>query len=133
MLTGSCLCGRVAYEADAEIDGVIHCHCETCRKAHGAAFSSLAAVPQERFRWIRGDGVRKSFESSPGKLRHFCSECGSQIAAERAGRPTVMLRLGCLDTPIEAGRQWHIWRSDGATWYDPAVALPELPEGFPPT
>lgn len=133
MLTGSCLCGRVAYEADAAIDGVIHCHCETCRKAHGAAFSSLAAVPRERFRWTRGDAVRKSFESSPGKLRHFCSECGSQIAAERAGRPTVMLRLGCLDTPIEAGRQWHIWRSDGATWYDLAAALPELPEGFPPT
>lgn len=133
MLTGSCLCGRVAYEADAAIDGVIHCHCETCRKAHGAAFSSLAAVPRERFRWTRGDAVRKSFESSPGKLRHFCSECGSQIAAERAGRPTVMLRLGCLDTPIEAARQWHIWRSDGATWYDLAAALPELPEGFPPT
>ena len=133
MLTGSCLCGRVAYEADAAIDGVIHCHCETCRKAHGAAFSSLAAVPRERFRWTRGDAVRKSFESSPGKLRHFCSECGSQIAAERAGRPTVMLRLGCLDAPIEAGRQWHIWRSDGATWYDLAAALPELPEGFPPT
>ena len=85
MLTGSCLCGRVAYEADAEIEGVIHCHCETCRKAHGAAFSSLAAVPRDRFRWIRGDAARKSFESSPGKLRHFCSECGSQIAAERAG------------------------------------------------
>ena len=77
MLTGSCLCGRVAYEADAEIEGVIHCHCETCRKAHGAAFSSLAAVPRDRFRWIRGDAARKSFESSPGKLRHFCSECGS--------------------------------------------------------
>ncbi|MGH6998706.1 MAG: GFA family protein, partial [Phenylobacterium sp.] len=90
-------------------------------------------VPRERFRWVRGDAVRRSFESSPGKLRHFCSECGSQIAAERTGRPTIMLRLGCLDTPIEAGRQWHIWRSDGATWYDPATALPELPEGFPPS
>jgi hypothetical protein len=132
MLTGSCLCGRLAYEADAEIDGVIHCHCETCRKAHGAAFSSLAAVPRERFRWVRGEEVRRSFESSPGKLRHFCSECGSQLVAERTGGPSVMLRLGGLDTPIEAGRQWHIWRSDGASWYDPGAAHPEFPEGFPP-
>ena len=130
MLTGSCLCGRLAYEADAEIDGVIHCHCETCRKAHGAAFSSLAAVPRERFRWISGEEVRKSFESSPGKLRHFCSECGSQLVAERTGAPNIMLRLGGLDTPIQAERQWHIWRSDGASWYDPSVVLPELPEGF---
>lgn len=132
MLTGSCLCGRLAYEADAEIDGVIHCHCETCRKAHGAAFSSIAAVPRERFRWIRGEEIRKSFESSPGKLRHFCSECGSQLVAERPGSPTVMLRLGGLDTPVQTERQWHIWRSDGATWYDPGAALPEFPEGFPP-
>jgi hypothetical protein len=132
VLTGSCLCGRLAYEVDAEIDGVIHCHCETCRKAHGAAFSSLAAAPRERFRWIRGEDVRKSFESSPGKHRHFCSECGSQLVAERDGAPAVMLRLGGLDTPIHVERQWHIWRSDGASWYDPSVALPELPEGFPP-
>lgn len=131
MLTGSCLCGRVAYEADAEIDGVIHCHCETCRKAHGSAFSSLAGIPRDRFRWVRGEEVLKSFESSPGKVRRFCSECGSQITAERAGKETVMLRLGCLDTPIEAGRQWHIWRSDGARWYDPAAEAPEFPEGFP--
>lgn len=131
MLTGSCLCGRVAYEADAEIDGVIHCHCETCRKAHGSAFSSLAGVPRDRFRWVRGEELLKAFESSPGKVRRFCGECGSQITAERAGKDTIMLRLGCLDTGIEAGHQWHIWRSDGASWYDPAVAAPEFPEGFP--
>ena len=43
-----------------------------------------------------------------------------------------MLRLGCLDSPVTVDRQWHIWRSDGASWYDPSVAHPELAEGFPP-
>ena len=52
MLTGSCLCGAVAYEADAPVERIVHCHCQTCRKTHGTAFSSVTAVPREKFRWI---------------------------------------------------------------------------------
>jgi hypothetical protein len=26
----------------------------------------------------------------------------------------------------------HIWRSDGASWYDPNELLPEFPEAPPP-
>lgn len=131
MLVGSCLCGRVAYEVDAEVEGVAHCHCETCRKAHGSAFASIASVPRDRFRWTRGEDALGAFESSPGKIRRFCSACGSQLVAERTGQPNVMLRMGSLDTPVTADRQWHIWRSDGASWYDPDKAWPQLPEGFP--
>lgn len=131
MLAGSCLCGAVAYEVDAEPGPIIHCHCETCRKAHGSAFSSLAAVPRAAFRWTRGERSLSAFESSPGKLRRFCTVCGSQIVAERTGQPTVMLRLGCLDTPITDRPKAHIWRSDAASWYDPKDQLPELAEGAP--
>ena len=129
MLDGSCLCGAVAYEVDAEPGPIIHCHCETCRKAHGSAFSSLMGVPRAAFRWTRGEEGLSAFESSPGKVRRFCAACGSQLVAERAGQPNVMLRLGCLDTPITDRPKAHIWRSDAASWYDPKEVLPELPEG----
>ena len=130
MLEGSCLCGAVAYEADAQAGGIIHCHCQTCRKAHGSAFSSIAAVPREAFRWTRGDDRLTVYESSPGKFRYFCRICGSQIVAERKSSDQVMLRLGCLDTPLRADRQWHIWRSDASSWYEPDAHWPELPEGL---
>jgi hypothetical protein len=130
MLTGSCLCGAVAYEADAALGPIVHCHCETCRKAHGAAFSSLASVPRAAFRWTKGEALVVEFESSPGKLRKFCSKCGSQLTAVRTGADVVMLRLGCLDTPVAGHTLAHIWRSDGANWYDPRVQTPELLEGF---
>jgi hypothetical protein len=129
MLTGSCLCGAVAYEVDGELGPIVHCHCETCRKAHGSAFSSVSSVPREKFRWVRGEDVLGGFESSPGKTRHFCTRCGSQVIAERAGQPNVLLRLGCLDTRVSDAPKMHIWRSDGASWYDPKLQLPELPEG----
>lgn len=132
MLTGSCLCGSVAYEVDAQPGPIVHCHCRTCRKTHGSAFSSVTNVPRDRFRFIRGEDLLNAYESSPGKFRRFCSRCGSHIVAERTGQPTVLLRLGCLDTPIEDEPRVHIWRSDAASWYDPKLQLPELPESPPP-
>lgn len=130
MLTGSCLCGGVAYEADAELGRIAHCHCPTCRKTHGAAFSSVTAVPREKFRWVRGAELLGSFESSPGKFRRFCTRCGSHVMAERTAQPTVLLRLGCLDTAVGERPQVHIWRSLGASWYDPKKQVDEMPEGL---
>ena len=130
MLTGHCLCGRVRYEADAEPGPIIHCHCETCRRTHASAFSSIIAVPRERFRWVAGEQLLSSFESSPGKFRRFCSLCGSHLFAERAGHRHVLLRLGCLDTPINPKVLGHIWRSDAASWYDPKEQVSEFAEGY---
>ncbi|MGE0723765.1 MAG: GFA family protein [Alphaproteobacteria bacterium] len=129
MLSGSCLCGGVAYAVDASAGPIVHCHCATCRKAHGSAFSSVSPVPRDRFRWVRGETLLRAFESSPGKHRWFCTRCGAQMIAERAGQPTILLRLGCLDTPIQDRPVRHIWRGDSASWYDPKDALPEVAEG----
>jgi hypothetical protein len=135
MLTGSCLCGAIAYEADAPLERIVHCHCQTCRKTHGAAFSSVTAVPREKFRWVRGQELLGAFESSPGKFRRFCTRCGSHVMAERTAQRVVLLRLGCLDTPVSEPvttplPQVHIWRSDAAPWYDPKVTVPEKAEGL---
>lgn len=88
-------------------------------------------VPKESFRWVRGKDLLGAVETTPGKFRRFCSACGSHIVAERVEDPAVLLRLGCLDTVINEKPTVHIWRSDGASWYDPQDELPELPEGIP--
>ncbi|HVK94148.1 MAG TPA: GFA family protein [Noviherbaspirillum sp.] len=74
-MKGSCLCKAVEYEIDRLDKPIGHCHCRTCRKAHAAAFATTAGVLREHFRWIRGQEKLSSFESSPGKLRRFCSIC----------------------------------------------------------
>ena len=128
MLTGSCLCGGAAYEVDAAPGPIEHCHCRTCRKAHGAAFSTVMPIPRDRFYWTRGDEQLGTCESSSGKFRRFCTKCGSQIFAERPGRPNVLLRPGCLDAPITKTSPIHIWRPHGASWFDPNDRLTEIPE-----
>jgi hypothetical protein len=131
VLTGSCLCGGVSYRADATLGPIIHCHCESCRKAHGAAFSSLGGVPRDKFSWTSGEELLTKFESSPGKFRYFCSRCGSQMISDRPHLDKVYLRLGCLDTEVTNRPTVHIWRSDGASWYDPNEQTPEVPKGLP--
>jgi len=49
--------------------------------------------------------------------------------AERVNQQNVLLRLGCLDTPMSDRAKAHIWRSDGATWFDPKDVAPEFAEG----
>ncbi|MBN7796284.1 GFA family protein [Parahaliea mediterranea] len=89
MITGSCLCGSVKYEIHGEVSDIVHCHCVTCRKAHGAAFSSVAAVKDSDFT-LTSNHALGAFESSKGKMRYFCSNCGTQIYAKREGTPHIM-------------------------------------------
>lgn len=131
MISGSCLCGAIAYEAGGLTGAMGHCHCRTCRKAHGAAFSTTARVARQNFRWLRGVDKLSSFESSPGKWRRFCSKCGSQLIAEWITEPEVILRMGCVDAGVEQRPAAHIWRSEGADWYDPKDDLPCFAEAPP--
>jgi hypothetical protein len=97
MLIGSCLCQAVAYEVDADAGPFVHCHCRTCRKTHASAFSSV--MPRQSFRWVRGEDLLNSYESSPGKFRRFCSRCGSHVIAERVNQPNVLLRFLAVGLP----------------------------------
>ena len=129
MIQGSCLCGNVTFEVE-ELDGPIgHCHCRTCRKAHSAAFATTARVLRTHFHWRSGQDTRSSFESSPGKHRHFCSRCGSQLMAEWSDQPSVILRMGAVDTDPGSSPQGHIWVSDQVPWLSYGDGLPRYSEG----
>jgi len=126
---GSCLCGDVAFEADAPFEFMGHCHCSMCRKHHGAAFSTALAVHPSRFRWLRGvEGIRR-YESSPGGSRPFCGRCGSAVPGE-AGQ-IVFIAPGLLDDDPEMRPQAHVFVASKAPWHEIADALPRF-DAFPP-
>ena len=114
MITGSCLCKKVRYEITGKVGDIVHCHCVTCRKAHGAAFSSVASVCDADFR-LSGREHLKSYESSRGKRRYFCSNCGTHVYAKREDTQHVILRLGSLDDDPDARETKHIWVSQKAS------------------
>ena len=127
-MRGSCLCGAVVYEADRLDMPILHCHCATCRKAHSAPFAPTAGVYREHFRWLSGEEKLSSYESSPGKLRRFCSVCGSHLVADRASQPHVVLRVATLDEASDARPRAHIWVSHDASWLEYGdEAVPSYP------
>ncbi|WP_213941912.1 GFA family protein [Pseudomonas sp. dw_612] len=127
-LTGSCLCKTIEYQLDSLDMPIAHCHCQTCRKAHSAAFASTAGVMREHFRWTKGQDWLSSYESSPGKLRHFCSVCGSQLMAERLAQPHVIVRVATLDVDPGVRPQAHIWTVHDVPWLE-YESVEKCPEG----
>jgi hypothetical protein len=120
-ITGSCLCGAISYSISQNIGDIVHCHCIKCRKAHGAAFSSVAKIEDNNFS-ITGKNTLSSYQSSPGKTRYFCSCCGSQIYAKRDNTDFIILRLGTLNDESMISSQYqeakHIWLAEKACWYE---------------
>lgn len=119
-MKGSCLCGAVEYELDQLDMPIMNCHCNTCRKAHAAPFAPTAGVMRDHFRWIKGKEKLSEYESSPGKLRYFCSICGSQLMAERPAQPHVIVRVATLDEDPGLRPEVHLWRSHDVPWLQDA-------------
>ncbi len=87
MIQGGCQCGKARYEAASAISDLSHCHCSMCRKLHGAAFATFAAVARDTSAGLQGEGVLRTYASSDKIDRVFCSLCGSQlvVSIRRAG------------------------------------------------
>ncbi len=130
-MKGSCLCGAIVYEIDRIDTPISHCHCRTCQKAHAAPFATTAGVLRVHFRWLKGEEKLTLFESSPGKLRRFCSVCGSHLVAERVGQPNLIVRLATLDENPHVAPQMHIWTSHDQPWlaYENRPDYPEWQPG----
>ena len=129
--TGSCLCGVVRYRIDAPIDELTHCHCKMCRKAHGAAFASYGNVRREHHRFVQGQALVRTYQSSAQVTRTFCSVCGSPLLwhSEGAHADWVAVPLGTLDTPYDTPPQKHIYVDSKAPWVVIGDGYPQEPQG----
>jgi hypothetical protein len=117
MFEGSCLCRQIRYRLSAEPGAFGYCHCTSCRKARGSAHAANAPVDRASFQLLQGKVLAREFESSPGKFRAFCTNCGGPLYAYLSALPDVVrIRLGTLDTPFHKQPQAHTWVSDKAPW-----------------
>lgn len=123
MQTGSCLCGSVRYEIAGDLGEMGHCHCTMCRKGHGAAFATYAAVAWDQFTITAGEGYIQSYQSSPGITRTFCRQCGANLQFIPEGRSRFGIAVGTLDSDPGVKASYEIWTSARAPWWDPHQAL----------
>lgn len=131
MYTGSCLCAGIRFRLHlTELDPIQLCHCTQCRKAQGTPFASNTPVQRAAFEFVSGETLLKSYESTPGKMRCFCSHCGSPIYSWRAAMPDVLrIRAGLLDEPVQATLAFHSYLDDRCGWWPVDDDLPHHAQG----
>ena len=83
--TGRCQCRAIEYQFTGEPKWVMHCHCESCRRAVSSAVATLCRCPARAVQLPEGRAHR--LRSSPGVKRYFCTNCGSPMAY--AGAPHI--------------------------------------------
>ena len=118
---GRCHCGRVRFVADFPSRFVAHCHCESCRRAHGAAFVTWAGFRTPQVRIVEGAEHLAAHESSPGTRRSFCRHCGTKLFFESgrwAGETHVA--LATFDDPVDRPPSGHAFYEEHVAW------LPQL-------
>jgi hypothetical protein len=77
---GSCLCGAVKFEVNAEPVLTAICHCTDCQH-EGGAFTASAVFPPGTLKYTGGTPSRYDQAGASGKNveHYFCGKCGTPL------------------------------------------------------
>ncbi|WP_395373618.1 GFA family protein [Marinicella sp. W31] len=130
-LTGRCLCGGIVYEVDLIQPKMSHCHCQMCRRFHGAAFATYGEAKPEHFRWVQGESLLSEYQAENQTTRRFCKKCGSSMTFQPAHNPKQLIEfaLATLDGDIPNRPDVHIFTDYKASWFTITDDLPRHSEG----
>ena len=126
---GGCLCGAVRYRLLAAPRKSMHCHCDNCRKASGAAMLTWITVSEADFEWLQGEAQSYGYASEHYEApieRLFCGVCGSQLSWRAAADGTVDITAGSLDDAELAAPQRHVFARGRVSWLQLADDLPSF-------
>ena len=94
--SGSCHCGRIRFEVEADVDKVIDCNCSICARRGWLLFF----VPDAQVRLSTPEGEPATYTFNRHHIRHrFCPACGVAPFAranDRDGKPTWAINARCL-------------------------------------
>ena len=125
MRTGGCQCGAVRYEISSPPVDLYVCHCRECQKQSSSAFGISAIFRRADFRLTQGAVKSWTRPTDTGRRLRcvFCPDCGSRIWHERESEvlPTISVKGGSLDQPVDLAAAVHIWISRKL----PGVDIPE--------
>ena len=129
-VSGSCKCGAVSYSVESDIRQVVNCHCNTCRKMNGSAFSSYAVVPQKYFSLSGQENVAE-FQIAEGMLKHCCKKCGTPVYNLNSRYPKYcMIYLGSLENSASLVPSRNIYCESMLDWVEHIAAMENYDQDF---
>lgn len=98
MHSGSCHCGKIAFEVETDLDKVYQCNCSHCsRKGYLLTF-----VPRASLRITKGEGELATYTFNKHVIKHhFCPTCGCAPFGigpnPKTEEVTVAINVRCLE------------------------------------
>ena len=117
-LSGSCQCGAVAYTVSAEPIFTYACHCSSCQKRTGSAFSIGLVIATDTLE-LKGTLTPWSRVSSEGNTntRYSCAHCGNIIYGIGDSNPELTkLQAGTLEDTSAVEPEVHMWTIKKQPW-----------------
>jgi hypothetical protein len=133
-IQGGCLCGAVRYRSDAAAVMTAICHCKSCQRQGGSAFSIIVAVPKGSliFEGAQPDTYVDAGDSGMPVSRKFCSKCGSPIYSDVAASPQLdWVKAGTLDDTSWLQPQANLWCDSAQAWVRLGEDIPQIPRNPP--
>jgi len=95
MLAGSCHCGAVRFQVEAEITELTTCDCSLCVKKNAV----MAKVHEHALTITAGEEALSLYRWNTGVARHyFCSRCGIYTFHRKRAAPDHFgVNVFCLD------------------------------------
>jgi hypothetical protein len=124
---GTCHCGAIAWEGEADPAKVTVCHCSDCQRLSGAAFRASVPTRTEDFVILRGEPVRyvKIAENGNRREQGFCGRCGTPLYSTDAENPkSYNLRIGPLAERAQLPPQRQIWCGSALPWSADLLDVP---------
>ena len=95
--TGSCPCGRIAFDVEGTIDSALACNCSICSRKG----SLLWFVPRDRLKLQTAEDAASTYEFNKHVIKHrFCPTCGIHPYGEGAdpkGNAMAAINLRCIE------------------------------------
>jgi hypothetical protein len=131
--SGACACGHVRFEIDLPTLFFSHCHCEDCRRAHGAAVVSWVGARESAFRYLAGGDTMRWHASSKQGRRGFCGRCGTPLFFQSTLDPgEIHVARPAIRTAIDRAPASHVFHDRRVDWLHVADDLPKLDAGTGP-
>jgi len=133
MVEGSCLCGSIKYEVELINDKIFNCHCQYCRKAHGADYATMALAKASTLTITDENNQLKEHLNDIGGYRAFCSNCGTRLMNYAPDKNMYFsVTLATIDSPVDVKPVAHTNIESKAKWCTPYDGIPSfeaIPDG----
>lgn len=131
-IDGTCLCGKIRYEAMINSARVAICHCTDCQINSATAFRTGVLVRAENFHLLAGELKTYVKTAQSGNLRKlsFCPDCGTSIhGSDLENTRYYSLRLGTSRQRAELPPLQQMWCQSAMPWLDGLPGSTRYAEG----